>query len=131
MKRSMFIACLVGLIVMLTAAIVWLAFHMTGHMPPFAVAVLWSAPFFAALVAARLSPAHKLLVGLAMAPVAALLATVINFGFQMMGMDVDFPGPAGGAWLFAIVLAGAVLPAAAGGLVGRLLTPQKKPRPRS
>ena len=84
-------------------------------------------PLIAALVSATLAPRKKVLLGTSMALPAAVLATVLNFAYQLLGNVVDFSGFRGGLILFTISLIYGIAICAVGGFGGYLLS-RKFPR---
>lgn len=84
-------------------------------------AVTWLAslaPGVAALVASASAPRKRLLMGLAMAPVAALVAAVINAVDYWRGGVTDFPGMRGAVSVVEFVLAISAVPALVGSIAG-------------
>jgi len=67
------------------------------------------------------APRHRLLLGLSMAPLTAVLATVSNLLLDVTGTHVDFSGFRGNAGLLAVSLAYGIFVSAVGGGIGAWL----------
>jgi len=74
-----------------------------------------------AFITSYRAPRHPLLLGLTMAPLTAVLATVSNLLLEVTGTHVNFAGFRGDAGLFAISLAYGVFASAVGGGIGAWL----------
>jgi hypothetical protein len=74
-----------------------------------------------AFITAYLAPRHRLLLGLTMAPLAAVLAAAGNLLLEASGTHVDFAGFRGNAGLFAVSLAYGLFVSAVGGGIGAWL----------
>ena len=71
-----------------------------------------------AFITSFLAPRHRFLLGLSMAPLAALLAVAGNLLLEASGTHVDFSGFRGNAGLFAVSLAYGLFVSAVGGGLG-------------
>ena len=71
-----------------------------------------------AFITALRAPAHRLLLGLTMAPLSAALGTLSNLLFGRVGVRVDFSGFYNDAGLFSMLLAYSAFVAAVGGGIG-------------
>lgn len=122
--KSFGIPWAIGVSVLLVALLLWNGILFVEDTRWFRIGevILWGSPLIAALVASWLTPRRKFLVGLSMAPIAAILHVLSHGAFQASGRQVDFPGAAGGALFFFLVLAGAAIPALVGTLVGMSLS---------
>jgi len=114
-------AWILGLVLLLAAAMIWSLTLWVGVYSQFAVLTLWASPFAAAMLVAWSAPRHQILLGLSMAVPTALLAVSLNFAVPLFGGDVDFPGIMGHLILFGIVGSGAAVLALLGAVMGRLV----------
>ncbi|NJO12216.1 MAG: hypothetical protein HC872_00680 [Gammaproteobacteria bacterium] len=117
-----------GTLVLMLVQGLWFGSVLTGSYSEFLVLLLWASPFIAALVTAYLSPARKMIMGMSMAVVAAVLVVVANAVFQAVGTPVDFPGAKGGLTLFAITLLYSAVGAVLGGAAGQWFTRRRTMR---
>jgi len=74
-----------------------------------------------AFITSYSAPRHPLLLGLTMAPLTAVLATVSNLLLELTGTHVDFAGFRGNVGLFAVSLAYGIFVSAVGGGLGAWL----------
>ena len=71
-----------------------------------------------AFITSYTAPRHPLLLGLTMAPLTAVLATVSNLLLELSGTHVDFAGLRGNVGLLAVSLAYGIFVSAVGGGLG-------------
>ncbi len=74
-----------------------------------------------AFITSLLAPRHRFLLGLSMAPLAAVLAAAGNLLLEAAGTHVDFSGFRGNLGLFAVSLAYGLFVSAVGGGIGTWL----------
>lgn len=112
----------IGTGVLLAVTAMWLLMLKLEFFSAAVVALLWAAPFLAALAASCFAMTHKILVGTSIAVPAVLLALLSNWIVQLSGAPVDFPGPEGVPALLWMLVLPVILLCFAGGLVGRLVS---------
>ena len=94
-----------GAAVIAAAQIGWFLLLGTQTFSQVAVMLLWASSGIAAFIVSYLSPRWKIVMGLSMIVPAAVLVTVLNYGYQLTGHASDFPGLRGAAALFTVALA--------------------------
>lgn len=113
---------MVGAGILAATFVAWLLNVELGRFSWTMATILWISPLAAGCVVSFLSPSRKVVLGSSMAIAAALLATVLNWSVQLLGMGVDFPGLKGGITLLLLVLAGAIPLSLIGAIAGRLMS---------
>jgi len=81
-----------------------------------------------AFITSYTAPRHALLLGLTMAPLTALLATVSNLLLELTGTHVNFAGFRGNVGLLAVSLAYGIFVSAVGGGLGAWLARRRTRR---
>jgi hypothetical protein len=115
-----------GIVVLVLAQGLWFGSLLGGAYTELLVLLLWISPFIAALVTAYLSPGRKMVMGMSMAVIAAVLVVVLNAAFQAAGNAVDFPGAKGGLTLFVMTLMYSAVGAFLGSVTGQWLTRKRR-----
>ena len=85
------------------------------------VFLLWLSPLVAAFVTAYFAPGRKVLMGMSMVLPTTILAVVLNFVYQWLGIAVDFSGLQGGVILFTTTLVYSGILCGIGSTVGLVL----------
>ena len=119
-------AWLVGLGVLIAAALAWVVSVANDYFSPVLLAILWLSPVIASALIAYLSPARKLLMGVLTTIPALACALVINTAFQMKGQHVDFPGAAGAVALVVASIIWMLPVCALGGAIGFFISKRKQ-----
>jgi len=121
MKRSALNAWMLGVVILVVAFGLWLVVLKLETFGTLAMVLLLASLFTAALLASYFSPQKKILIGTSLAVPAAILATILNAVYQMLGHAVDLSGLEGGITLFLIVLVESAIVCLLGGVAGYFL----------
>lgn len=121
MSITKFRAWLFGAAIIILVYAIWFIVLQLNLYSEVLVFILWACPFFGALITAYKAPQNKILLGISLSVVSALLAIFINFITQSRGISVDFPGVKGGVTLLSITLLYSVILCVLGSYVGKFL----------
>jgi hypothetical protein len=102
MKISIGKAWILGGVIVLVGYGAWFIALQANEFSEVLMLLLWGTPTIAAFVVGYLAPRRKILLGASMALLAASLAGVLNFTYEVLGNAVDFPRVYGGLILIGV-----------------------------
>lgn len=129
MTRSMLKAWTLGAGILFLGHVMWSMVLNSHTYPELLALTLKLLPTVAAFATAYLAPRKKILLGISMALLGAVLTSAFNFIYEAFDLPVDFAGPRGAPYLFMIALASNAFLCTIGSVAGYFLTkPQPGPR---